>query len=168
MAAIVSTMKTRTPYPTGCGPEAPHYESVEPAPGTFGGRAGLQACRCRAMITDDMSRRLFWPLLAAVLISGCKKNQPPPSGEQITGNERLGWTQQATDAVELADFKYAIYVDGARSPLAGTSCSTMPSSGGFDCSAPLPTMSAGAHALELASYVEDGTVLESARASPLR
>jgi glucose/arabinose dehydrogenase len=29
-------------------------------------------------------------------------------------------------------------------------------------------MSAGAHALELASYVEDGTVLESARSSPLR
>jgi len=120
-----------------------------------------------------MPRCLLWPLLfAALLVSSCKKNQPPPqtppSGEQITGNERLGWTQPATDAVELADFKYAIYVDGARSPLAGTSCSPTPSSGGFDCSAPLPRMSAGAHALELASYVKDGTVLESARSSPLR
>ena len=82
-----------------------------------------------------MPRCLLWPLLATLLVSGCKKNQPPqtPPGEQITGNERLGWTQQAADAAELADFKYAIYVDGARSPLAGTSCSPTPSSGGFDC-----------------------------------
>jgi aldose sugar dehydrogenase len=121
-----------------------------------------------------MIARLVSLLAVMCLIAGCHKNdqpsqQPPPSGEQITGNERLGWTQQATDATELADFKYAIYVDGTRSTLSGVSCSTTPASAGFDCTAPLPRMSNGAHALEMASYVDNGgTVLESPRSATLR
>src|SRR5262245_43489078 len=86
---------------------------------------------------------------ALALLAGCSKNQQPqqqpPPGQQITGNERLGWTQPAADAVELAGFKYAIYVDGTRSTLADASCSTTPGSAGFDCSAALPRMSAGSH-----------------------
>src|SRR5207244_11260602 len=114
------------------------------------------------------------PIVAALaLVAGCSKNQqpqqqPPGSGEQITGNERLGWSQQAADAVELGDFKYAIYVDGARSVLANASCSSTPTSAGFDCTAPLPRMPAGAHTLAMAAYVDNGgSVLESPRSSSL-
>jgi glucose/arabinose dehydrogenase len=119
-----------------------------------------------------MNRRVLALAIAAALVSVCRKNQPPPqtpqpSGEQITGRERIGWTQPATDATDLADFKYAIYIDGARSTLGNASCSPTPSPAGFDCSAPLPTMAPGAHVLELAAYTGDGGSLESSRSAPL-
>src|SRR2546428_11509589 len=119
-----------------------------------------------------MTRRVLWPVIAVGALFGCSKSpqppqQVPPSAERITGSERLGWTQQATDQVELAGFKYAIYVDGARSQLAGVSCPSTGSSAGFECSAPLPKMSAGSHTLNLAAYIDSGTVLESERSVPL-
>ena len=72
------------------------------------------------------SQAVLIVLAAALLLSAQEQppQQPPPTGERITGNERIGWTQQATDAAELADFEYAIYVDGARSQLADLSCSS--------------------------------------------
>ena len=66
---------------------------------------------------------------AALLAAACSKSSPPPpevtppsGAETINGTERLGWTQRAADAVELATVRYAIYVDGTRSELAGASC----------------------------------------------
>jgi glucose/arabinose dehydrogenase len=89
--------------------------------------------------------------------------------ETINGTERLGWDQPAADAVELATIGYAIYVDGGRMPLAGASCaSTSPSAVGFACSARLPTLPAGPHTLQLASFITDGAALESARSAALR
>src|SRR2546425_2633248 len=119
-----------------------------------------------------MTRRFLWPVIAVGALFGCSKSpqppqQVPPSAERITGTERLGWTQRATDQVELAGFKYAIYVDGERSQLAGVSCSSTASAAGFECSAPLPKMSSGSHTLDLAAYVDSGTVLESARSASL-
>jgi len=105
----------------------------------------------------------------------CSKQSPPPpevtppsAGETINGTERIGWTQRAADAVELATVRYAIYVDSTRSELAGASCDTTPTANGFACTARLPTLSAGAHTLELASFVVDGSLLESARSAALR
>jgi glucose/arabinose dehydrogenase len=92
---------------------------------------------------------------------------PPSAGETINGTERLGWTQRA-DAAELSSVRYAIYVDGTRSELAGASCDATASADGFTCSATLPTLSAGAHTLEVASFVNDGSILESARSTALR
>ena len=98
---------------------------------------------------------------------------PPPStgpapSETITGNERIGWDQRASDAVELGTFRYAVYVDGTRSDLAGVTCATTSTDGTFACSAPLPTLSRGAHTIELASFIVDGNTFESARSSALR
>ena len=98
---------------------------------------------------------------------------PPPStgpspSETITGNERFGWDQRASDAVELATFRYAVYVDGTRSELAGATCATTSTNGTFACSAPLPTLTRGAHTLELASFIVDGSTFESPRSSALR
>ena len=117
---------------------------------------------------------------AFVLFSGlawcgaCGDPSPPPTpepnpgtGEMITGRERLGWTQRAMDAAELATFDYAIYVDGSRRALAGDTCT--PSGAAFACSAPLPPLTAGSHALALAAVtVVNGTTIESPRSASLQ
>lgn len=93
---------------------------------------------------------------------------PPPSGETITGRERIGWTQPAIDSADLSTIRYAIYVDSARRTLDGATCGSTATASGFDCSAQLPTLTAGSHVLELASFITaDGNVFESARSSPL-
>jgi len=111
----------------------------------------------------------------ALLTVACSKSSPPPpevtptGNETINGTERLGWTQRAADAAELASVRYAIYVDGVRSELAGASCAAAAAAAdGFACSARLPTLTAGAHTLELASFVTDSSLLESARSAALR
>lgn len=94
---------------------------------------------------------------------------PPASGETITGRERLGWDQQASDRAELATFQFALYVDGVRTVMAGVTCDAVPRTEGFACAAPLPPLSAGPHVLELASFVVSGEfVLESSRSAPVR
>jgi glucose/arabinose dehydrogenase len=109
------------------------------------------------------------------LVACDKKTTPAPpvidvpaGSETINGTERLGWDQRAADAVDLGTISYAIYVDGTRATLPGVTCAAAASSTGFSCSARLPTLAAGAHTLELASFVTDGGVLESARSAQLR
>ncbi len=92
----------------------------------------------------------------------------PVAAETISGTERIGWDQPAGDAVELATIGYAVYVDGTRTELAGATCASAAAGRGFPCTVRLPAMSAGPHTLELASWVNDGGVLESARSAPLR
>jgi len=92
----------------------------------------------------------------------------PQGEERITGNERLGWDQQAPTAGELAGYRYAIYVDGVRSGLTEVSCAFAAGTQASACSARLPAMAPGSHTLELATFVIDGAVLESGRSAPLR
>lgn len=113
--------------------------------------------------------------LAIALCLACESKKPPaptptPNGvENIRGTERVGWDQQAADTVELAAFRYAMYVDGVRSEAADVTCSTTAGANGFSCSGRLPQMSPGQHTLELATFVLDGgTIVESGRSSPLR
>ena len=122
-------------------------------------------------------RRTAILLLAGLpLLAACEKKSPPPTPtpggggvETIRGTERLGWDQRAGDAAELAAFRYAIYVDGARSVVADSSCGTSAGANGFSCSGRLPAMAAGSHTIEMATFVLDGTtVLESPRSAPLR
>ena len=117
----------------------------------------------------------LWIGVCCLLLIGCDKKSPPPApvvdtptNETVTGTERVGWNQPAADAVEVATIRYVVYVDGARMELAGATCISPASVAGFPCTARLPAMSAGSHALELASFVDDGSVLESARSAALR
>ena len=123
--------------------------------------------------------RLVLILVASLAMYGCDKRQPPApspspapqpqSEERITGNERIGWDQPAGDAVELATFRYAMYVDGGRAELAGVSCGSTSNASEFSCSGRLPTMAPGFHTLELVAFVVvDGSVIESGRSSPIR
>jgi glucose/arabinose dehydrogenase len=115
------------------------------------------------------------PALALIFLTACGSDNrpddpnPAPGGETITGRERIGWIQPATDTVELATFGYAMYVDNVRVVLAAT-CGSTAGSGGFQCSAqlPQPQMTPGAHVLELATFTGSGAnVLESARSPAL-
>ncbi|MCU1381884.1 MAG: Quinoprotein glucose dehydrogenase [Acidobacteria bacterium] len=117
----------------------------------------------------------LWIVLCCLALTACDRRSPPappdvgtpPATETINGTERIGWDQPAADAVELAAIRYAIYVDGGRSELGGVSCDTTTAGAAFACTAPLPSMSRGAHTLELSSFVNDGGVLESARSAAL-
>jgi len=92
---------------------------------------------------------------------------PPSGSETINGTERIGWDQRAADTVELAAIGYVLYVDGTRTPLTAVTCATEASATGFACNARLPALSSGSHTLQLASFVTDGTVLESERTASL-
>jgi glucose/arabinose dehydrogenase len=113
---------------------------------------------------------------AAMLLAGCDSPEPvppptpdpgptPPAGaERITGSERLGWSQQAGSGEELATFRYLMYVDSTGSDAQDVACSTTAGPAGFACTARMPSMSAGLHALTLSSYIDSGgSRLESPR-----
>lgn len=109
----------------------------------------------------------------SLLVACSKGSTPTPSpgtgsGESITGRERIGWDQPAANSAELANIRYAVYVDGARSELTEVTCATTAGAAGFGCSARLPPMSPGSHVLELASFIEAGGILESGKSAPFR
>ena len=123
-----------------------------------------------------MLRGLALIIAASFCAAGCGE-QPPqspdpgvPSGEAVVApGDRLGWTQQFADASEAGFFQYALYVDGNRTVLAGATCTAGAGGGTFDCSATLPSLTAGVHILELASFVADGSeTSESAKSPALR
>lgn len=102
---------------------------------------------------------------------GCGAPNTPPSGggETITGLERFGWDQPAADAGELASFRYALYVDEARSEATDVSCAPGAAAGRFACTCRLPALSSGAHSLQVAAFVLDaGVTRESARSAAVR
>ena len=118
----------------------------------------------------------LWIVVGFVTLIACNKKEPPSTpvvgtpaaNETVNGTERVGWDQPAADAVDLAAIGYVVYVDGLRTDLAGVTCASAAAAAGFPCAARLPAMSSGSHTLELASFVNDGGVLESARSAPLR
>ena len=105
---------------------------------------------------------------------GCDHDLPPssspPSGsaETVTGRERIGWIQPSVSAGDMLVLQYAAYIDGSRSVLEGFTCS--PSSGDtFECSAPLPLLTAGRHTFEIVTFFDSGTgMVESPRSAPLQ
>ncbi len=122
----------------------------------------------------EVPGRVALVILACACLSGCDKKEPEipdpgnPSGDvQVSAGDRLGWTQAAPDTADIAALQFALYIDGARTTLAGAGCTR--SGASFECSAVLPTLAAGTHTLELAAFVnEGGAVLESARSPALR
>src|SRR5262245_1762402 len=124
-----------------------------------------------------MRRLLCVTIVSAMTLSACggtdnpPPSSPPPSGggDTITGRERVAWTQTIGNPADIALYRYALYVDGTRRALEGETCAATSSAASFDCSAPLPSMTAGSHTLELVSFVTQGdTVYESPKSSGLR
>ena len=71
----------------------------------------------------------------------------------IRGNERLAWNQAADSTGQLSLMTFNLYVDGARSSLSAVGCGETASTGGYECSGGLPSMSQGRHALELTAVL---------------
>jgi aldose sugar dehydrogenase len=135
------------------------------------------------MDPDGRGRTIMVPMrrswiLITLFAAACGSSTPPPppstgSGSSnsgsITGRERIGWDQPAAGSEELATFRYAIYVDGARSEIVDPSCSGSAGASGFACTGRLPQMSSGAHTLEIATFssVNPGSG-ESPKSAPLQ
>jgi hypothetical protein len=125
----------------------------------------------------QMSRLLI--ALCCLALVACDEKAPPaplvvePAGGSgtISGRERIGWDQPAADAAELARISYVIYVDGTRTALDNVSCVSSPTTTSpvvaFACAARLPTLTPGAHTLELATVVDKDGPRESVRSAPL-
>jgi glucose/arabinose dehydrogenase len=109
---------------------------------------------------------LWWLALAVTAVAPDTIAIDPARRDTITGRERLEWDQAAADERELGTLQFIVYVDNQGFHLTGISCRAA-ATGGFTCSAPLPPLTAGAHALELAAYVDSATRLESSRSAPL-
>src|SRR5437764_3511907 len=144
------------------------------SPASGGGR-GSRSFERFARITSILSdvRRSCIAFVASILAACGSSPQPPvlnpPTTEEtITGTERVGWDQPAADATELATIRYAIYVDDVRSEMAGVTCASTAAANGFACTGRLPTLTRGAHSLQIASFIVDSAVLESARSASLR
>ena len=118
-----------------------------------------------------MAARTRAAVLVFLVAAGCGGGSPttPGSGDIVTGTERFGWDQPAADAGELATFRYALYVDDVRGEAANVSCEAASSGGRFACVSSLPSMSTGAHVLQVAAFVIDaGVVRESTRSTSVR
>ena len=125
--------------------------------------------------TVACATHIVLPVVVVTMMVACGGSSKPPDqtppgsggGNTITGRERIGWTQQAQNATQLASFDFAAYVDGTRRVLEGDTCS----GGGpsFDCSAQLPSLTPGQHSIELVAFMTSGaTVIESERSAPLQ
>jgi hypothetical protein len=115
---------------------------------------------------------LLLPLLSGPSVWGCGgtgTSAGAGSGQILSGNERFGWDQPATDRSELASFRFAVYVDGSRSEAMDVQCGTTRTAAGFPCTCRLPQMTPGVHSLQVAAYVVDGSaVKESSRSATVR
>src|SRR5262249_4243253 len=118
--------------------------------------------------------RRLWIVSAISAAAACGSSpqppvvNPPTTVETINGTERIGWDQPAADAPELATIRYAIYADDVRSEIAGATCASTSAANGFACTGRLPPLTPGAHRLQIASFIVDGAVFESARSAALR
>jgi len=104
-------------------------------------------------------------LLVALLAGGaCSRSDSPPQSPvtgpesntptTVKGTEQIAWDQPAYNASKLAHYRFLIYVDGDEAPkVADATCGTTPSTHNsfFPCTAKLPTLSPGAHRLQLAA-----------------
>jgi glucose/arabinose dehydrogenase len=120
--------------------------------------------------------RGFW-IMITLFAAACGSSRPstPSTGSgggsagSITGRERIGWDQPASDADVLGSLRFAVYVDTVRSEMADASCSSTLGTSGFPCTGQLPPMTNGAHTLQIAAFRDvDGAVVEGDRSSPLQ
>lgn len=122
-------------------------------------------------LSSNMRRLLLLPIAAGLILAGaCGGATAPPASApndggagSITGRERVGWEQAASDAAVLATYRFAIYVDGARSELSTVQCDAAQPQV-FSCTGKGPDLAPGSHTLEISAFNESG---ESPRSAPL-
>jgi hypothetical protein len=97
-------------------------------------------------------------VIGACMTAGCRGGDAPPQAPSIggstapirvTGTEKVAWDQIASNATQLAGYRYIAYIDDAPVDLAAT-CGPTTNDATFPCSAALPKLSPGPHRLQLA------------------
>jgi hypothetical protein len=115
-------------------------------------------------------------VLGVLLAGACGRGDPPPqvpstarsaTPVRVTGTEKVGWDQAASDATRLAHYRFIMYIDDVPMDLAGAACNTASTNVMFPCSAALPKLSPGPHRLELAAEETDGQRRRSLKSSVL-
>jgi len=116
-------------------------------------------------------------ILITLFAAACGSSRPSPpstggsggSPVSITGRERIGWDQPASDGDLLGSLRFAIYVDNIRNEMADASCSSIAGASGFPCSGQLPPMTSGAHTLQIAAFSGSGdSLVEGERSGSLQ
>ena len=75
----------------------------------------------------------------------------------VTGSERIGWTQAASD---VSHYRFVLYVDGGAEPKDLPDARCTPSGPGkFDCEARLPKLAAGQHQVQVGAMSTVGKEL---------
>jgi hypothetical protein len=101
-------------------------------------------------------------VILAVALNGWGDGRPSPpslqsrgaeSALKISGAEWLGWEQRSR-AAEIAKMQFAALVDGRRLPLEAATCLATNDPRMFLCSAPLPVLQAGPHAIQLVAIAD--------------
>jgi hypothetical protein len=113
-----------------------------------------------------------WCLAAAACSKDEKARPTPPATDTsgaitINGSERLGWEQRLPANARVEDYGFVAYVDSTRHTLA-SDCQPGGAADSYTCSAPLPFIATGRHALRLATVrIEGASQIESERTPPL-
>jgi hypothetical protein len=105
------------------------------------------------MHTGRLVRNSLVMMLCWCALSCGRRGDPERTPVHVRGTERIAWTQQAASLQEFKKLTYKIYIDGQASPISDTQCGSSPTASGYPCSARLPPLRPGQHAIELRSVL---------------
>lgn len=85
--------------------------------------------------------------------------------EAVTGTERIGWTQAATD---VSHYRFVLYVDGGAETKDLPDARCTPSAPAkFDCEAKLPKLTPGTHQVQVGAVTTvDNRIVEGSKSVP--
>jgi aldose sugar dehydrogenase len=133
-----------------------------------------------ALGRHPLSARKKRAVLLSAIITACISAggaQSPPESEggpdleiiPISGTERLSWNQATNPEFDIEAFRFVAFVDGAPADLRDVTCPPSPGgASGFACSARLPAMTRGTHAIEVSAYIDQADRLSNPRSWPIR
>lgn len=87
-------------------------------------------------------------VVALVLFATVANAQPSPPGN-ASGNNKIGWDQDAPTLKEAQEYTYKYYADGATTGIVLTSVTCVGTVSPFQCEVPFPAFTPGAHTLTL-------------------
>ena len=135
------------------------------------GRAGGEPLLYHLRMTRFRLAAVLGCITAAACAQGCGGSNgsgDSAGGGVIAGSTRVGWDQPADSPSQVSSLKFVMYIDTKRTALPDASCVASSSGATYPCSAVLPAMSIGSHAIEIAAYTSSGsTISEGPKSTPL-
>jgi hypothetical protein len=118
-----------------------------------------------------LGRALFLSL-AVLALTGCEDDDPAVTGTSdgpmtVTGHEQVTWDQDASSLAEVNSYRFEPLIDGVLGNTLAARCNATSASQTFTCTAPLPSMSAGAHVLAIRTTDAQGNSSDPSAGIPL-